>query len=301
MAVDVSICIASYRRPEGLARLLESLERMKRPADLCLEVVVVDNDPGASVESASHAAVAATSLPACWLHEPRRNIAHARNAAVDRARGRWLAFVDDDEVVGEGWLEAHWKTVQGLQCDGCFGPVVPRASAPGPRWLDIETFYSRPRHPTGTRVERSGTRTSNAFVRRGAIGELRFDPSLGRSGGSDVELFGRLLERGCDLRWCDEAVVEELVPPERHRLGWLMQRAFRGGCVVAHLEAGDARPPGRAGRVLRALLGVSGFGILALVALVGGRRAAVRPLLRACVQAGRLYRYGGGWYEEYRG
>lgn len=299
MGVDVSICIATWRRPEGLARLLASLERMKRPADLALEIVVVDNDPDADSTRTSRALVADCSLPAHWIHEPRRNIAHARNAGVEAARGRWIAFVDDDEVVREDWLEACWSAVQRLQCDGCFGPVIPRAAASGPAWIDVETFYARPRFPTGTRLERSGTRTSNAFLRRGTIGALRFDPALGRSGGSDVELFGRLLERGADLRWCDEAIVEEFVPLERQRLAWLMQRAFRGGCVAAHLEMGDAKGPGRSWRVTRALLGLAGYGALALAALTRGRRAAVQPLRRACVQAGRLYYYGGGWYEEY--
>ena len=42
---DVSVCIATYRRPEGLRRLLESLEAQALPEDFSVEIVVVDNDP----------------------------------------------------------------------------------------------------------------------------------------------------------------------------------------------------------------------------------------------------------------
>jgi succinoglycan biosynthesis protein ExoM len=299
MGVDVSICIATYRRPEGLARLLASLERMKPPAGLRIEVVVVDNDPDPRAAETSREQVAGAALPTEWLHEPRRNIAHARNAGVARCTGTWIAFVDDDEVVGEDWLVAYSQAVQRLQCDGCFGPVIPRAQVERRTWLDVDTFYARPRHPTGTRLVRSGTRTSNALLRRSWLGEAPFDPRFGRSGGSDVELFGRLLARGADLRWCDEALVYEFVPPARHRVGWLMQRAFRGGCVVAWIEQNERGTRGSIRRVGRAGCALAGYSLAALGMLVAGRRAALRPWLRACVQAGRLYAYGGGWYEEY--
>ena len=44
VAPDVSICIATYRRPAGLARLLASLAAMKRPSGCSVETIVVDND-----------------------------------------------------------------------------------------------------------------------------------------------------------------------------------------------------------------------------------------------------------------
>jgi GT2 family glycosyltransferase len=51
MRPHVSICIATYRRPRGLARLLDSLERLKLPPDLVVETIVVDNDAEGSALS----------------------------------------------------------------------------------------------------------------------------------------------------------------------------------------------------------------------------------------------------------
>lgn len=299
MAVDVSVCVATYRRPEGLARLLASLTRLKRPEDVRLDVWVVDNDPQAGAREAAEAAGAGAGLELHWLHEPRRNIAHARNAAVARAGGRWLAFVDDDEVVHERWLDAHWACVHACGCDGAFGPVLPRLEPGGSTWLDAQTFYARPRSRTGTRVGVRDTRTSNAFLRASLFRGVRFDPGFGRTGGSDVELFGRMLAGGADLRWCDDALVEEWVQRERHRLGWLVQRAFRGGCVSAMLEL--RQEPGWRARPVRAAAGLVGFSLAAAAGLLAGRRRAARALLRAIVQAGRLYAYAGWRYDEYRG
>ena len=296
-ASRVSLCIASYRRPAGLARLLDSVARLKRPEAVELEVIVVDNDPaGQLVEAPPVAELPEAELH--WLHEPRRNIAHARNRAVDAARGEWLGFVDDDEVLCEDWLAAYWRCAAEGAADAWFGPVLPRLEAPGPAWLDLQRFYARPRHATGAVLLAGEARTSNAFVRRSLLGSLRFDPAYGRSGGSDTLLFGRLAAAGARYAWCDAAPVWEWLPPERHRLAWLLQRSFRGGCVHQRVERELGRA--RAASWLRAP-GVAALCLLAaLAALPAGRRRAAPFLMRAAVQAGRIWTELGGRYEEYR-
>jgi succinoglycan biosynthesis protein ExoM len=299
VAVDVSVCIATWRRPEGLARLLASLARQKLPDELSLEVLVVDNDALASAEPVLERFRA--QLPLRAFREPRRNIAHARNRALDHARGRWLAFVDDDEEVHEGWLDAYWTRAELAEADGWFGPVLPRFAPGGATWLAQERLFGRPRPATGSELGVAQVSTSNAFVRRGLFEARRFDAAFGRSGGEDSELFGRCLRAGARLRWCDEAVVYEHVPAERQRLRWLAQRAWRGGVVATQLARRDH--PGAAAdglRAARALLALALFSAAALAALCRGRVAAARAALRACTQAGHLFALCGGAYEEYR-
>jgi succinoglycan biosynthesis protein ExoM len=286
---DISICIASYRRPEGLLRLLDSLHRQKTPPDLCFEILVVDNDPDSE----------AAPLPGVRvLHEPRRNIAHARNRALDEARGAWIAFIDDDEEAEEGWLAAYWRLVERREADGFFGPVIPRLAPRPGAWLDANRFYTRPRHPTGTPIGKAEVRTSNALLRRALFRERRFDPAYGRSGGSDTELFTRMLDSGARFLFCDEARVVETVPVERQRLVWLTRRAFRGGVVSTRIAR--ARRP----RQLRRATVRAGFALAVLAALLplsalAGRAAATRVWLRLCIQAGHLWNAVGGGFEEY--
>src|SRR5262249_12024991 len=231
----------TYRRRFGLARLLDSLARLKLPEGLSAEVIAVDNDPGSDPADAPRADAAAP-LPLRWLREPRRNIAYARHLAVENARGRWIAFVDDDEVVDEGWLAAYWDRAAEGDCDGWFGPVLPRFEAWCTPWLDA-SFFERARFASGTRVTDLGAHTCNAFARRALFGDARFDPAFGQSGGEDTALFRRLAARGARFAWCDEAVVHEYVTAARHRPGWLAQRAFRGGCVHAQIEQELGRVP----------------------------------------------------------
>ena len=295
--IDVSICIATYRRRYGMTRLLDSLARLKLPDGVRAEVVAVDNDPGSEPADAPSADVCAP-LSLRWLREPRKNIAYARNLAVANARGEWLAFVDDDEIADEGWLAAYWERACEGTADGYFGPVLPQIEAWFTPWLDV-SFFERARFATGTRITSLGAHTCNAFVRRALFREAKFDPSFGRSGGEDTALFRRLAARGSRFEWVDDALVRESVPAERHRPGWLMRRAFRGGCVHAQIEHELGRVPSRSAAVTQSL-GAAGALLLASAGLLlGGRARALRVALHASVQVGKAWGHLGGGFQEY--
>jgi succinoglycan biosynthesis protein ExoM len=287
--VDVSICVATCR-PQGLARLLESLARLKIPPGVGVELVLVDNDPGADPDAAPPRVA---GLPVRRFHEPRRNVAHARNRCVAEARGGWLAFVDDDEVVHEDWLEAYWRMVDAWDDEGFFGPVLPCAEREGAHWLDLAGFYARPRHPTGTLLDKGSMRTGNAFVRRSLLASAGFDPAFG-GGGEDAECFRRLRARGARLRWCDEACVDEFVPPERRTLRWLSRRAFGAAYVWACIEEGELSLRQRAVRAAASAAALLALAAATPLVLCAGRRPAARVALRACVQAGKLWSRLGG-------
>jgi len=294
MGPHVSVCIATCRRPDGLARLLASLARQKLPPQTAIEVVVVD-DAG---DAPRCAAGPDFPHPLRWLVEPRRNIALARNRALEVARGRWLAFVDDDEEADERWLAAYLEAQEREPMDGWFGPVLPELERNVTPWLDPERFYARARHATGTPASASDLRSGNCFLRASLFQERRFDPAYGRSGGSDLALFSGMLRSGARFAWCDEARVAERVPAERHRLAWLARRAFRGGVVHTRIARGAGEDESSWG-ALRAALALVALALAAPLALLGGRAAAARIGLRACTQAGHLWAHAGRSYEEY--
>jgi succinoglycan biosynthesis protein ExoM len=252
---------------------------------------VVDDDPdGSAAPVARH--FADGPYPVHYLVDGHRNLARARNRGVEAARGCWLAFIDDDEVAAESWLAAYFERAAEGEADGWLGPVLPRLEREGTPWLGLESFYARPRHATGAPVPRAELRSSNAFLRRALFAGRHFDPAFGgpRHFGEDSELFGRLADAGARFAWCDEAVVEEWLPPERHRLGWLARRAYWGGYVWTRIAL-RGRPRRVALAHLARSLVLLAAGLAVLPAALGcGRRRAARLLLRVCVQAGHVAR-----------
>jgi succinoglycan biosynthesis protein ExoM len=151
---------------------------------------------------------------------------------------------------------------------------------------------------SGVPVPAADLRTSNALLHRSLFEGRGFDPSFGRTGGSDSELFGRMQSSGARFLWCDDARVVEFIPPERHRLGWLSQRAFRGGCVSTRIER-SARSTNRGLSAARAIAFAGALLLFAPLAALWGRRRLARVWLRVCIQAGHLWSLLGQSYEEY--
>ena len=101
---SLTIAICTKDRPENLARCLNSLLKLHKPAledTPCFEILVVDNAPSDERTKelvASHPGVR-------YVLEPLPGLNFARNRALKEATGELLAFLDDDVVVDRKWLD----------------------------------------------------------------------------------------------------------------------------------------------------------------------------------------------------
>jgi glycosyltransferase involved in cell wall biosynthesis len=230
--VPVSVCIATYRRPESLGRLLEGLTKLG-PGTPAFEVVVVDNDTAGS--AAPVAASFSDRLPLRFAVEPRRSVAHARNLSVALARGAFVAFIDDDEVPDPRWLAELHAAVSAAGADGGFGPVEVRFDDDVPAWIHRSAFFEGSVQPTGATVPWWRARTGNALIRRSSLGNRAepFDPRLGSTGGEDTDLFYRMIRSGARFIAVESARVVERRSRHRSSGWWMLRRSFRqGGTIV---------------------------------------------------------------------
>lgn len=298
---DISICVVTFRRPNGLTRLLNSLKKINITDGVTFEVVVIDNDRR---ESAADVIKNFQKDFDClnYFVEQEQNIAKARNLAVEKARGSWIAFIDDDEVAHPNWLIRFWE-LKGKQLgDGYFGPVIPILEKTAPAWMDKELFYGRPRFSTGTRLNHSRqTRTGNTFVCKVLFVKYRFDLRYGSCGGSDTKLFSRALGDGANFYWCDEAEVNEYIPAERMKFLWLAQRSFRGG--LTHTKQEREYTNNLLYLLIRFIKAIAGivFFICGLpFKLIKGQQYAIKNILRIFVQLGHISELLNINYEEYK-
>ncbi|HEY9789517.1 MAG TPA: glycosyltransferase [Candidatus Obscuribacterales bacterium] len=101
----VSVIIATFNRPERLVKALASVAAQTIGRDN-VEVVVV-NDGGPSVASLIEAERARLGMT-IKLRELAQTggVSHARNVAIDLTEGKYLAFLDDDDLFGPEHLVA---------------------------------------------------------------------------------------------------------------------------------------------------------------------------------------------------
>lgn len=301
--LDVAICVASFRRPGGLAELLESLAALELPDGVRVWLCVVDNDAEGGARPVVDAARARLPFEADYLVEPERNISLARNRGVARALERgaaFVAFIDDDEVARPGWLRALVETQARFAADAVAGSVRPRLEPGAPAWAEPSGLFAQAQPADGTPLVTAAT--SNALVSRRLLQAVPgpFDPRFGRSGSGDSLFFTHSVRRGARVVAAPGAVVDEGVSPARARAGWVLRRAFRVGNGAVWVERALGPSHRRvAWRALAGTLRLAGSAAVLPVAALRGRAAAVRALWGVCYGAGCLAALAGYRYREY--
>jgi len=266
----LTIAIPTFRRPNMLAECLDSLLPQLQDG---VELLVVDNDPDAS----ARATVERYADPRLrYAHEARAGVVQARNRAVAESAGRYLGFIDDDEIARPGWVAALVRHAE-MGLPASFGMVVPRylgPIAPGLQAL-LDDFYTRDlKRPADADVSDKwihvGTGNSLFDKARCFAGPDPFSAHLNGTGGEDVWLVRSLVGRGISIHWNPAAVVEEQIPPDRSSLAYVRDRKYRHGQQRIVMMRGEGGAKGWAKAA--AWMGVGAVQL----ALHGGHSLALR-------------------------
>ena len=300
----IVLAVLTYRRPHDLAAILPELHAQIVATNRDVRLLVVDNDPAAGAEDqVRRFAAEHPALEVRYEHEAEPGIAAARNRALAVSSDRrLLVYIDDDERPSEQWLSRLLETWTSTQPAAVVGPVVSTFSREPDAFVTAGRFFERRRLPTGTQVTVAATNNlllDLDVVRRNA---LTFDTSLGTAGGSDTLFTRRLVRMGGRMIWCDEAVVLDVVPPERTTASWNLRRALRSGnswsVTALRLEGGGAalraRLIGRGAVRIGGGAARAGWGLIA--GRAGDRARGVRTIARG---AGMVLGATGLLYREY--
>lgn len=278
----ITVCICTYKRPQLLKRLLEHLDTQKTNGLFTHSIVVADNDHLRSAEALVSGFAASSSTPILYCVEPRQNIALARNRAVERATGDFIAFIDDDELPDAGWLAALFTTCISSDADGVLGPVKPVFAEGAPAWVIKGGFYDRADYPTGLVLDWKKTRTGNVLLKAETLraSSPPFRPEF-RSG-EDQDFFRRMMGNGYTFVWCSEAVVCEIVPPVRWRRKFILRRALLRGTMAAR------DPTLRLQGIIKSAVAVVAYAAVLPFALAVGQHWFMRFLAKLCDHLGKL-------------
>ncbi len=231
--MNVTVILCTYNRSRSLTKALESLLASDLPEPVSWEVVVVDNNSRDQTRAVVEGFVSRYSGRIRYVFESRQGLSNARNAGIAAARGRIVAFTDDDVTVDSRWLQNLTQPILDNDCAGTAGRIL-LGEFEQPSWLAI----SGPHNLGGSLVQfdlgdeqvvldRAPFGASMAFQKSlfEKFGGFRTD--LGRSGKSligneDTEFGMRLIRAGLRLLYVPSAIVYHPVFEER-----LTKRYFR--------------------------------------------------------------------------
>jgi succinoglycan biosynthesis protein ExoM len=296
--VTASVCIATLNRPIGLDRLLSSLEAQNNAPEF--EVVVIDNNPHGT--ACPVVANFADRLALTYVIEAEPGLAAVRNRAVQASVGDFIAFIDDDEWATPPWLgELHAKSIA-VNADLVFGPIEVQFEDDVKDYVRACGLFDIPALADGETVPWYLTRTGNAYVRRSALPDQSapFDRAFDFTGGEDVHLFRRMVDRGGKAVFAASARVFERRESSRANLRWAIRRALRNGGTIVDVDWSQLGGTERLRRSLAKAARGAADGFTALQSWRSDRTRSTRELLEAMQAMGTLLRVAGWRIEEYR-
>lgn len=135
---DISVVIPTYNPDYSiLNRAIDSLSRQTLSPER-FEVVLIDNRsaPAVQVEALTPAAASRITIVA----EPQSGLTYARITGIKRSSGRYIVFVDDDNVLDPNYLERAITLGDSHPDIGAFGGrVLPEFAVTPPHW--VASFY----------------------------------------------------------------------------------------------------------------------------------------------------------------
>lgn len=243
----VSIVIPTYKRPEGISVALESAAKQSAGTRM-VEIVVADNDPAGSAREFVTGFAKKSPLEIVYKHVPEPGVSNARNGALDVARGRFIAFLDDDMEALDGWLEELVKTSTKYKAGITFGPaiaVMPNEDDPLNPYMapffsrivdEDEGYITKCLGTGGCLLDRSICQMPSPV----------FNPIHNETGGEDDALFQHLRRKGSKVAWAKQAESYEIVPASRATPEYMWKRnfAFGQGPTQGSADRGKSGLPG---------------------------------------------------------
>lgn len=241
MTVTVAIC--TWNRADLLDRTLAEFARLRVPAGVRWELVVVNND--CSDHTDAVIAKYATLLPLVRVFEKRAGQSFARNAALAVATGDYLLWTDDDVLVEPDWMAELLDAHKRFDADLVFGRADPWWETAPPAWFGpafhghfaVVDLAPAAALLTDRRVTGFGVNHSFRTAALRALGG--FDVALGYKkggggAGEDIDIFQRAFDAGLRVAYTPRAGVGHFIPAARCAKRFHRLRAWTGG--VEHLS-----------------------------------------------------------------
>lgn len=224
-----SVCVATFKRPEMLRKLIQSLFDQKQIDDIILEIIIVDNDVARSAKEIVAEFSDTSSISISYYEQSIQNISLTRNMALDMSSGDYIAIIDDDETADNYWIRNLVDALIKFSADAVFGYVIPIFDPKISEWKKQREIYFLPLGKTGDSP--LFYYTTNCIIKADKVkkNNLRFDPKYGLTGGEDSVFFDLLSKYQSKFIVCREAISYEIVPNYRTKLKFICNRYFQKG------------------------------------------------------------------------
>lgn len=226
MDILISLVIPTFNRANFLKQALASVAATTVAEPERIEVIVVDNNSADASPEVVAALVHSFPYKLRCIAEPNQGSSRARNRGMLDAKGKYIVFMDDDQL-----MECHYLAnipaafaATGAACVG--GPVTYYNAESMPRWLR-ELSRTIGQVDFGNEAKLLGPDTHKglgggnmAFIRSELLAAGGFNVRLGHIGNEsftlgDLEIQTRVRSLGKTIAYCPDLIQYHYLRPER--------------------------------------------------------------------------------------
>ena len=235
--ITLDVVVPTHNRAELLEKAVNSLLAARTPAGLSRRIIIVDNNSTDTTAETISRMSAGNPGAVSGIHERQQGRSAALNAGIRASSAELIGFIDDDETVSEGWLEAVAAEFSRSEVDFIGGPVQGNWEVAAPAWLPAglsgvlgiiehgEDARDYGRDFPGILVG------GNCVFRRSVFEKVGlYNTNLGRTtsglrSGEDDDLYARLLRAGLRGRYVPSLRIQHFIP--RYRVTKRYFRSWR--------------------------------------------------------------------------
>jgi glycosyltransferase involved in cell wall biosynthesis len=220
--IDLVIC--TYNNAALLARTLYALTQQKVSPDVQWSVLVVDNNcTDNTQEVVKKYQSGGKILRLSTMVETRQGLTAARHCGVQNTKADWIAFVDDDCLLAEDWVENAVRFAAEHPDCGAFGGQVLLDWEVQPPQYVFNYAYSFAQQ-TGSKVQKKSCLVGAGFVlnrmallRTGWVDKPLLQDRTGTKliSGGDVEISLRIYGAGYDLWYTPDCRIQHFITSKR--------------------------------------------------------------------------------------
>ena len=234
-----TIAIPTYNRAPQLSDTLRCMVRQQ--TGFPYEILVINDGSTDETPKVINRFAREYPVPVRCITERGCGYTHALNRAVDEFQGTWLAFFDDDQLAGPGWLAGLMRAAEeqdALMVGGPvildipeetlnrLGPVCRDIFGESPDVRDPERYAHRPPLPSG----------GNRLVHRKVFERVgTFDEKM-LTGGCDRDFLLRALAAGIPMGWAPKSAAHHVISTGRFTYQHIKWYSLQWGCSFAYTD-----------------------------------------------------------------
>jgi glycosyltransferase involved in cell wall biosynthesis len=114
----ITVTVTTYNRKDLLPKVVASVRNQTYKN---IEVLIIDDcSTDGTVELINSTLLGLDERIRCVTHSQNLGLAAARNTAIASARGKYIAFIDDDDKWEKNFIEAFYKLASTYEGNTCF-------------------------------------------------------------------------------------------------------------------------------------------------------------------------------------